>query len=397
VNILYLCAFCPDPVSDGDRVRAKWTLSVLARRHKVYGFFLDPGGRGRLAPSTRGLLAGAEVFPVAGRALAAGVVRALLSGKSAHAYAFRSGAAVRRLGELLRRWPVEAAFVHRLRMMPYAEGVGMPIALDLTDSLGSYYRRGRWSSPVRALYSFWERRKLARYEVWSANRSRVVFAVSSREAGEMRAAGVTRPVVAAPNGVDCRFWSFAPRTARAGRLGFMGNLGYPPNREGLAWFAREVAPRLAGATAGRPVTVIGGGRAGSLARMRGPRGPVFGFTGFVPDPRPLFRGMAAFICPLPVALGIQNKALDAMAAGVPVVATSNVARGIGAVPGREIMAADSAAGFASAVRRVIERPRDAALMARRARRFVVSRFGEPVAARTMEAGLDTLERAVARQ
>ena len=416
MNILYLCAFNPDPVSDGDRVRAKWTLTALARRHMVYGFFLDPGGRGRLATGTRALLAGAELFPVPRRALAVGLLRALATGRSAHAYAFRSVAALRRLEALVRKWPVEAAFVHRLRMMPYAEGLGMPYALDLTDSLGPYYRRERWASPVRALYSAWECRRLAEYEVRSANRARVVFAVSPREAGGMRASGVIRPVVAAPNGVDCHYWASgaqrnaahknaaqrnaaqrnaAQKNAGRNRLGFMGNLGYPPNRDGLRWFAREVAPRMGGEGLREPVLVIGGGVPGTLANLRGPHGPVFEFRGFVPDPRPLLARMAAFVCPLPFALGIQNKALDAMAAGVPVVATANVARGLGAVPGRDMLCASSPTAFAAAVGRILARPREADKMAQRARRFVTVRYGREAGARALEAGVRVLEKAAA--
>jgi glycosyltransferase involved in cell wall biosynthesis len=392
MNILYLCAFCPDPVTDGDKVRAKWTLSQLARRHRVFGFFLDPGGRGRLAPDTRGMLAAHEAFPVGAGALARGVLSSLVGGRSVHAYAFRSPAAVRRLEGLLARWPVEAAFVHRLRMMPYAEGLGLDYALDLTDSLARYYRKPPKGGPARRAYSCWERGRLGAYEKRTGNRARVVFAVSEGEAREMRAEGIERPVISAPNGVDCAYWGSVRRRAGASRVGFMANLGYPPNREGLEWFAREVAPRSR--LLDRPVMVIGGGLPGSLAGLCGPHGPVFEFRGYLPDPRPLFASMAAFVCPLPYAMGVQNKALDAMASGVPLVATSAVARGLGASPGRHLLTGDSGAAFAAALDRVLGRPGPARAMASRAAAFVRAVHGIPAASRALEAGMRVLERAV---
>ena len=52
-------------------------------------------------------------------------------------------------------------------------------------------------------------------------------------------------------------------------------------------------------------------------------------TGGVPDVRPFLGAAAAAVCPLKIARGIQNKVLEAMAMGVPVVATPIATRAFG--------------------------------------------------------------------
>ena len=73
----------------------------------------------------------------------------------------------------------------------------------------------------------------------------------------------------------------------------------------------------------------------------------------VPDVRPYVRGSAVNVAPLAIARGTQNKILEAMAMGVPVVTTSLAAGGVDAEPGQHLLVADSASDTAAAVLRVV--------------------------------------------
>ena len=76
------------------------------------------------------------------------------------------------------------------------------------------------------------------------------------------------------------------------------------------------------------------------------------------------------VAPLRVARGIQNKVLEAMAMGLPVVGTTSATQGVAAVHGRHYLVADRAEEQAHAVRGLL---RDAASRERlgvAARRFV---------------------------
>ena len=78
------------------------------------------------------------------------------------------------------------------------------------------------------------------------------------------------------------------------------------------------------------------------------RGDGVNVTGTVDDVRPYLQHAAAVVAPLRLARGIQNKVLEAMAMGRPVVASASCAAPIDAVVGTELLAASDAEGFAAA-------------------------------------------------
>jgi glycosyltransferase involved in cell wall biosynthesis len=72
-------------------------------------------------------------------------------------------------------------------------------------------------------------------------------------------------------------------------------------------------------------------------------------TGFVPDLNQYLNGAAVFVAPLRFAAGVQNKVLEAMAAGRPVVTKGAIAEGLGATPGRDLLVADEAPAMAARI------------------------------------------------
>jgi hypothetical protein len=138
---------------------------------------------------------------------------------------------------------------------------------------------------------------------------------------------------------------------------FVGNCTYPPNAEGVQWFASEVVPRLSPAA-----------RAGFLFRFVGqppprsvtdPLASELGveFTGFVRDlPRALLEADVGII-PLLSGDGVKVKSVTMLAAGLPTVSTRV---GVEGLPPRGYLLADAPAEFAAA----LEQLRDPGLRAR---------------------------------
>jgi polysaccharide biosynthesis protein PslH len=93
-------------------------------------------------------------------------------------------------------------------------------------------------------------------------------------------------------------------------------------------------------------------------------------TGHVADVRPYLVDASVTVAPLRLARGTQNKVLESMAMGIPVVASSEAARGVLAIPGRHLLVADNAAQFAHEVSRVLENKVLAKALAASARRQV---------------------------
>jgi glycosyltransferase involved in cell wall biosynthesis len=98
------------------------------------------------------------------------------------------------------------------------------------------------------------------------------------------------------------------------------------------------------------------------------------FTGEVPDIRPLVASSAVFVCPIREGGGTRLKILNALAQGIPLVATTMAVEGIGVRHGVHALLADDEAGFASAAQRLFEDPSLARELARAGRLLVESRF-----------------------
>ena len=169
----------------------------------------------------------------------------------------------------------------------------------------------------------------------------------------------------------------------AGRLLFVGAMNRDVNIDAVTHFCRDVLPRVRKACPGVRLTIAGAAPDERVRRLA--NGVEVEVTGFVPDLAALYRRASVFVSPLRVGGGIISKNLEAMAAGCAVVTSAVGNEGIGAIPGRHVLVAEDAEGFADAV---IAALRDDALRARlaeQAREFVRSHFGVERSAAVLEA------------
>ncbi len=158
------------------------------------------------------------------------------------------------------------------------------------------------------------------------------------------------------------------------------------NVEGLHWFLRHIWPRVRRAEPKARLYVVGAHPVESVRAWNGREGVVV--TGFVDDLAAWYRAADLFISPLLVAGGLLQKVLDAMAMGVPVVATPQSNHGVGAPPEAITLAAEPAA-FAEATLRLLHDRRAARRQAEAASAFVSARYN-------LDRALDAWEKAIAR-
>jgi glycosyltransferase involved in cell wall biosynthesis len=129
-------------------------------------------------------------------------------------------------------------------------------------------------------------------------------------------------------------------------------MDYYPNQECMFDFCANVLPLLRQRRADVRLCIVGADPSAEVRKL----GEIPGVTvtGSVPDVRPYVRRSAVMVAPLNIARGTQNKILEAMAMGVPVVTTRAAAKGVDALPGEHFLVADSAEEKAIAVLRLLE-------------------------------------------
>ncbi len=104
-------------------------------------------------------------------------------------------------------------------------------------------------------------------------------------------------------------------------------MSYPPNAEAAEWLAREVWPRVRASHPAATLALVGSDPPPAIRRLAD-SDPLIEVTGHVPDVKPWLWESAVAAAPLRVARGIQNKVLEAVAAGLPCIVSSEVYDGL---------------------------------------------------------------------
>jgi glycosyltransferase involved in cell wall biosynthesis len=175
-----------------------------------------------------------------------------------------------------------------------------------------------------------------------------------------------------PNGVDLTRFRFAPLPPEP-RLLLPGTLSWPPNVDGARWFCTEAWPRIRNEIPEATLTIAG--RAPVAAVRELALIPGVSVVPDVPSMLPYFEAARVVIVPLRVGTGTRLKALEAMAAGRPLVGTLIGLDGIGVTDGIQAVVADNPVAQARAVVHLLRDDARAREIAQAGRRHVESRFG----------------------
>ena len=141
------------------------------------------------------------------------------------------------------------------------------------------------------------------------------------------------------------------------RIIHLGTMFWPPNIEGVLWFANHVLPYILQEVPETKFIVAGKKpppEINALAEKSSPFNGHIEVTGFVPDPTALLASSSVFVVPLLAGGGMRVKILDAWLWGLPMVSTRIGAEGIMTKPGEDILIADEPRDFAGEVTRILK-------------------------------------------
>ena len=373
MRILFLSQRVPYPPNRGDKITTWRLIERMARSHEVTSIAfahdeddvraarelerlgvralahrLHPG-RARVASLPLFLTSRPLTLGVYGsRALQADVDRLAASADLAYAYSSSMGAFV----EPHARLP---------RVMHFAE-------LD-SDKWRQYAERTTppWSWVYRR-----EHRTLLEFERRIARSfdENVLCTPLEQRIFEREIPGASSIVLR--NGVDLERFRPAPERAEEGHLVFTGVMDYLPNVDGCVHFAHEVLPRVRERFPAARFTIVGARPAAAVRRLERLEG--VRVTGFVEDTRDWLSRAALAVAPLRIARGIQNKVLEALAMGLPLVGTTSATQGIEGRSGEHFLLADEPEAQAEAIVSLLADPNRARELGARGRRFVEERY-----------------------
>lgn len=357
-SLLYLTHRVPFPPNRGDRIRTYNILRFLAERADVslVACADEPVSPETLA-TLRSLCRQVELVPIDPwqRWLRAGL--SFLGGRSITVGAFHSPAIDAAIARIARSTAIDrvltssSAFAQALRHPSLNHIPAWVDLIDVDSQKWRDYAQAR-RGPKAWIYGA-EARRLEALEAELATCTRGVFVVSETEADLLRAFCPSARVEAIGNGVDVDF--FAPREVPTRPdIVFVGVLDYLPNVDAAVWFGREIWPAIHAARPDSRFRIVGRSPAPAVQELASV--PGIDLIGPVPDVRPYVAEAQIVAAPLRIARGVQNKILEAMAMGKPVISTSRPLQGLALTPGVHCLTADAPAQWRDAVHLLLDQP-----------------------------------------
>ncbi|MGH9857571.1 MAG: TIGR03087 family PEP-CTERM/XrtA system glycosyltransferase, partial [Acidobacteriota bacterium] len=281
--------------------------------------------------------------------------KALCSSVPSSVAYFHSARLQRRIHQKLRDEEFDIVIVFCAFMAQYVlEWKGGYRILDYGDIDSAKWRDYSRYKPVPLSWGYaWESAKLRNYECRIARHFHQCTVISQGELEEFQQFEVRTPCTIVPNGVDTDYF-FYNRELQNGpsTIVFVGRMDYFPNVDGIKYFVREVFPLIREKLPQVELRIIGSNPTKAVRNLV--RVPNVSVTGYVPDVRCYLKDAAVAIAPLRIARGTQNKILEAMAMGIPTMATPEAAKGVQCVPGRDFLVAAGPKAFADEIITIIE-------------------------------------------
>jgi sugar transferase (PEP-CTERM/EpsH1 system associated) len=266
---------------------------------------------------------------------------------------FYSPQLARTIDGLLAEESFDLIFVHCSSVAQYvSRHTGIPKILDFGDMDSQKWLEYAQAKPFPLNAGYWlEGRKLVAEEKRLARQFDLCTATTRAEWETLQGYGTGTPSDWFPNGVDADYFAPDGEPYDPDTIAFVGRMDYYPNQECMFDFCANTWPLIRAARASAKLVIVGADPSPAVRRLA--EHPGVTVTGSVPDVRPHVRRAALMVAPLNIARGTQNKILEAMAMGVPVVTSAIAAGGVDATPGEHFAVTRTHAECADAALRIM--------------------------------------------
>jgi sugar transferase (PEP-CTERM/EpsH1 system associated) len=374
MKILYVCHRFPYPPKRGGKIRPFNMIRHLSEQgHEVTVCSL---ARSREeAEEAKGIApycARYEIGRVSNPLQAARMLARLPTTEPSSMGFFYSPDLARSIGRLLATERFGLVFVHCSSVAQYVRHVrNVPKILDFGDMDSQKWLEYVNYKPLPMKVGYWlEGIKLRRSEERLAGQFDMCTATTRAEWETLDSYGTGAATDWFPNGVDTEYFRPDGTGYDSETVSFVGRMDYYPNQQCMLDFCRDTWPLLRSRRPQLKLKVVGADPSPAIRRLGDL--PGVEVTGSVPDVRPHVGRSAVMVAPLSIARGTQNKILESMAMGVPVVASRIAAGGVDAEPNRHLLVADTPAEQAASILRLVESPADRARLALAGRERMVS-------------------------
>lgn len=357
MKIIYLSQRIPYPPNKGDKLRAFNEIKYLSKYHEICLLCLTDNLQEIDVPNElKQYCQSVDVVYLSKYQSKLQSILAILLDIPLTLSYFYSRKLKKKINMKLLDGQSDLIFVYCSSMAQYVDHVqNIPKIIDFVDVDSE-----KWSQyatcasfPMRFLYHI-ESRRLRKYEALIAENYQHSIFVSENEADDFKRMVCPCPTITPIlNGVDCEM--FTPGTEPYDRcsLIFTGAMDYYANVEAVLYFVDQILPLIKNKIENVKFYIVGSNPTKEIILLAKKDTSII-VTGYVKAVQPYMSNAAVFVAPMRIARGVQNKILEAMAMGVPVVTSSLGYEGITAKPGEDIFVEDTPELFAMRVIELVE-------------------------------------------
>jgi sugar transferase (PEP-CTERM/EpsH1 system associated) len=374
MNIVVVAPRLPFPLDKGDRLTVYHLLKYFSERHRVTLIsFLepeqDPAWVDKVAPFCERV----ELVPLRKPRAYFNCVKGLLGRKPLQLHYYADPDMRKTVDHVVREMKPDLLYAHLIRMGQYTEPYrALPRVTAFNVSMTLNYRRlAEHASRIlgKAFYSV-EYRKLRSFEGQFARAFDRILLISKYDLAAMECNTPLDNVFFNPHGVDYEYFSpDASVQKMPNTLVFTGNMSYPPNVDAALYLCQEILPLVRDQVPSAQVSIVGTDPTPDVKDLA--RDPLIEVTGRVPDLRAYMNRAEIAVAPMRIGAGLQNKVLEGMSMGLPMVITSVANEGIQAIGGENVVIADSARDFADQIVSLLNNPERRMRLGPTARDFIV--------------------------
>lgn len=339
-RLLVISHVLPFPRSSGQQQRVFYTLQAARQRFHITFATVANGNAEKVRDELSTLCDEVLLLPSqysrskTGKAFykAAGAVHALRTGLKFSNYVIGEVEfSPTRVGDLLRTATFDCAlfeYWHAIKSVPVLREKGIPCVLDMHDILWRSYAAELEAAP--ALPKWWRNLALSRYkkqeeDAWKQFDGLIAINSEEQRYVHPRLSEAAR-MFNAPMGVDLDFWPFCWEPAQPIRVGYYGGLGSSRNQEAALRCVKQIMPKIWRRFPEAELWLVGSNPPESIRALSSdPRVKV---TGYVEDVKQVLSTMSLILCPWSGTFGFRSRLVEAMALGVPVVASPDAVHGM---------------------------------------------------------------------
>ena len=374
MKILFAANRFPYPPYRGDKLKIYHLAKRLAAKHELHLItFIEDKSDLQYLPQLRKIFKEIHLVPLPKMRSYWNCVTAFFRSEPFQVRYFASAAMSRKIDDLLEQHRFDAVHVQHLRMAQFwNKRKHVPRLLDLPDAYSLYWhRRIKSKQGLRRSFIYTEFKRVYHYEQIIRDFDKALVC-SNEDRKYLQEEHHLYNVNILPNGVDLTVFSGEQHRYEQDKvILFTGNMDYAPNVDAVDYFATDIFPQILEKFPDVRFVIAGQRPVKKVLQLASDNITV---TGFVKDLGEMYRKASIVVAPLRFGAGTQNKVLEAMAMGVPVVSHNIGFNGLNIKSGEGVVLASTSGEFVQCCMALLESESQRRTIGAKGREVVYEQF-----------------------